>query len=1158
MQNFAMSRAAASMRRFQWRLFTFGSDVTPRSARTGRSLLDSISHQVPWRPMTTMPALSEATLESKPKKSRGRARKTKTAVELVAERQEQQRLASQEEAIRLQKGAKPILAQFLRIKEELPDHVILFRMGDFYECFFDDAKIVAEMLKITLGRRYGEYMCGIPHHALNRYLKQVLELNVRIAICEQDINGRKEATPSPSSSVESSESATSKSKNTREKTASTIVRREIRRILTPGTVTDDEFLERSEQNLLVAIASDGKRTKPNYGLAQLDLSTGEVAMAPLGSAKDLEFNLSRFKAKELIMPRSLASLPILVVDEGIRTGALESLDVGRDDGGEVDQHLSTEHMDEVEGIPTSKSDQFDSFHLDVIRCPALGNCCSSFRPDNTFDASSLESVLDEAGSMEEVPINNLSPAERAALVGVLEYGRFVLRGKVPHVSMCERNDFSSSKLSAMEIDPAALKSLEITQTITGRKRGSLLHTMDRTITPGGSRLLGNGLRTPFVEKERIEGRLNAVDFLKSSLEARHVIQEHLRNISDPHRSLQRIVDSTWLKRDLAVLAIMLDRAGKLADDLEHIFHTEAEIHQQHSQQHQQRMAPEAPSSLRVSVQRIQELRVQHAKLFSEYRNGIVTDPEVITLFDSEPTKKRRRKNTATSEGVDDGASDEDGNADASKSEEGVLHLVPGDIKVGFSPELDKFRELRSNKRGVVQQMEKSFQEMFGIQRLKVDMRRNGMLYIEVPAKEAEGLPADAGLRKIQELRGRSRYRHPDLVELEVDMLKASEDVSAMESKLAKQFSMRTRDYSSKIREVADALAEIDVINSLATLAEDMNLNRPVLVDEPVAHISQGRHLVVESQSRGTGGGPRSFVPNPVSLSSSADEGSPVWLITGPNMGGKSTYLRQNAHIMILAQLGSFVPAKEATLGIVDRLYCRVGASDELIADRSTFMVEMQETATILRRATKNSFVIVDEIGRGTSTRDGCAIAQSVLEALVDIGCRTLFATHFHQLPALVSPEEDRVELFRMSSVFDPGSNELIYLYEIEEGIADNSYGVHAARLADVPESVLSRTEELLKEFDQQTRLVSDFSSFDSQTKGSRRKPELVNPRSVKVELDFPEHVFEVDPSTWSKLSLPQLDDQLRNLDTKCLSRQDALRALGGVQEFLQALLRPSP
>ncbi|GBG23863.1 DNA mismatch repair protein MutS [Hondaea fermentalgiana] len=999
--------------------------------------------------------------------------------------------------------AKPILAQFLELKEELPDHLILFRMGDFYECFFDDAKTVSELLQITLGRRYNEYMCGIPHTVLNRYLQQVLDKKVRVAVCEQHKDMKKDSEKS------------------------TVMIREIRRILTPGTVTDEEFLSSSEPSYLVSIASDGKRSKPSFGLVQMDLSTGEIALAPLGSEKELEFNLSRFSAKEVILSRELAGIPVLAVDEGIRNR-----------------------------LPTSSDDSCDAdyiFHvqpyeLDAIRCPSLGNCCVSFRPEESFHDDNLDSILEQTAAHDLVPLDLMTTAERRALAGALEYGKFVLRDTTPHISACQRNDFLSARASAMEIDPAALKSLEVLQTVTGRKRGSLLHTVDRTITPGGSRLLATNLRAPYIDGDHIQARHDAVEFLQASIEARHIISDHLGLLADSHRSLQRIVDSTWLKRDLAVLAIALHQASALADELWPLLSEldPAEPFADSALALPSSAAELPTSSLLTSVERVRTLRSSHSDLFDAFDRGLVIEPIELAF-----TK---------SDALDEFATEM---AEEHENEDGLLHLVPGDIQRGYSEELDIARELKWDKRGIVQKKEQEFKERFKVEQLKIGMRRNGMLYIEVPAKEAKHMDKLPELRKLQELRGRSRFRHQELNNLEVDMLRAADKVAALESAITKKLVSQVRMNAVRIREIAEALAEIDVVNSFAVLAEDMNLVRPMIVDAPVAHVSQGRHLVVESQSRGFGGAPRSFVPNPISLAArnealasgnlAADSARALWLITGPNMGGKSTYLRQNAHIIILAQIGAFVPAREATLGLVDRLFCRVGASDELIADRSTFMVEMEETAAILRRATARSFVIVDEIGRGTSTRDGCAIAQSVLEALVDIGCRTLFATHFHQLPALLAPDDSAMELLKMNSVLDKKTNELIYMYEIETGIADNSYGVHAARLADVPETVLRRTEELLLEFDDQTRLQSSRNGavVDAATDAVTKSP-------MTGAVEAPSGGVHIDSEEWSQLSLPQLSSKLDALDVHALSKADADRVIGAVREYLGSLLRPPP
>ena len=797
------------------------------------------------------------------------------------------------------RGVTPMMQQYLDAKAACPDCILLFRMGDFYELFHDDAKLAARVLGLALtSRDKGENpvpMAGFPHHQLDSYLGKLISAGLRAAICEQVEDPR---------------------------LAKGLVKREVTRVVSPGTVTDDALLDPHESNYLAAIVPGD-----SVGLAWIDLSTG------------------RFLATEVPEAR--------LADELARIGPVEIL-----------------LADETDSPPT----RFDE-RLVVTRRPAwaFGHKAAVDALSKHFGTQTLEGFGFDAGEV----------AALRAAGAVLDYLTETQKSSLAHIDRLTPHRLGQ----ALEIDEATRRSLEITRTLReGRREGSLLEVLDRTITAMGSRLLGEWLANPLTSIGAIDERLDAIAEMLAHPKLAEELRGQLKGIYDVERLLARVTTGRASPRDLSFLARTL------------------------------RTLPTVKA----------KLTARSAALLTRLEGELDLCPEIRGKLDA-----------------------------ALEDECPLVSREGGFIRAGFSSELDNLRELAAGGKQWIARYQAEESQRTGIPNLKVGFNQVFGYYLEITHAHREKVPGTY-IRK-QTVKNAERYITPELKEYEEKVLAADEKAKELEHELFLELRELVAAGARRLRGTAAALAQIDVLAALAELARDRGYCRPTMVAEPVLRIADGRHPVLDVRlTVGT------FVPNDVTAG--PDEGV-MLLITGPNMAGKSTYIRQVALINLMAQMGSFVPAREATLGVADRIFARVGASDELARGQSTFMVEMTETARILNTATERSLVILDEIGRGTSTYDGVSLAWAIVEYLHDrVSCRTLFATHYHELTDLAST---LARVKNLNVAVREWQDDVIFLHKIVEGAADKSYGIHVARLAGVPRDVLERAKQILARLEQE-------------------------------------------------------------------------------------------
>ncbi len=834
-------------------------------------------------------------------------------------------------------AASPMMAQYLEAKAAHPDCLLFFRMGDFYEMFFDDAVTAAAALDIALtkrGQHQGEDipMAGVPAHSYESYLARLIRRGFRVAICDQ---------------IESPAEA-------KRRGGRSIVRRAVTRIVTPGTVTEDGLLEPRAANHLLALAE----AAGGLGLAAVDISTGELTTEPL-AADRVAAALARWEPGEILLSERLAGLPSLAPALADWRARLTVQPNGRFDSENGRRRLQT-----LFGVGT----------------------------------------LDAFGGFDR--------AEVAAAGALVDYIQLTQKA-LPRLSPPRRSPAGA----AMEIDAATRRNLELTRTLSGDRRGSLLQVIDATVTGPGARLLATHLAAPLTDPVAIAARLDSVTALVEDPGLRASLRERLRGCPDGERAATRLGLGRGGPRDLAAVRDALREGGALAAALR-----------------KATAAPRLlalPAPLAEAAQRLEGHEALVERLTS-------------ALAETLPLAAR------------------DG----------------GFIAPGFSPELDRLRLLRDDSRRLIAQLEARYQEETRIGNLRI--RHNNVIgyHIEVPASQAERLmkpPLAATFIHRQTMASAVRFTTVELGELERAIGEAAEKALAIELRLFDELAAAVTGQAEAVAGAMRAIAAIDVAASHAEIAAARRWSRPRVDDGTAFRIEGGRHPVVEAMLAAEDGSP--FVANDCDLSGDRR----LWLVTGPNMAGKSTFLRQNALIAVLAQIGAYVPAASAEIGIVDRLFSRVGASDDLARGRSTFMVEMVETAAILNQAGPRALVILDEIGRGTATFDGLSIAWACVEHLHDINrCRTLFATHYHELTALqarlpnLSCHTMRVREWQ---------GDIVFLHEVAAGTADRSYGIHVARLAGLPPAAVARAEAVLETLERGregrsvSRLVDDLPLF---------------------------------------------------------------------------------
>ncbi|HEX9753412.1 MAG TPA: DNA mismatch repair protein MutS, partial [Methyloceanibacter sp.] len=795
---------------------------------------------------------------------------------------------------------------------------------DFYELFFEDAEIASRALGIALtkrGKHLGEDipMCGVPVHAADDYLQRLIGQGHRVAVCEQ-IEDPAEA---------------------KKRGPKAVVRRDVVRLVTPGTITEENLLDARAHNFLTALfrAPEKDGGEPAYALASLDISTGELIASQVG-ASDLAGELARLKPGEILVGDDIAGDAVLrrQIDEA--RAALTP--------------CPRAHFDSLSGERALKS------RLGVAALDAFGE---------------------------------FTRAELAALAGLLTYVEITQVGKAPLL----RPPRKESAGSLLVIDAATRANLELMRSNQGSRAGSLLAAIDRTVTAAGARELASRLGSPLTDPASVNARLDAVAYLADEPRLRQTLREELKSAPDLARALGRLALGRGGPRDLGAIGAAIRSAHALAAHL---------------------------------------LRTGEALGLPRELMGIVEG------LAAAPLHIEQSLSTALAETLPVNARD------------------GGFIRDGAEADLDEHRRLRDGSRQVIAGLQATYAEATGIKSLKV--RHNNVLgyFVEVTALHGAVLSkpphAEVFIHR-QTLANVVRFSTPELAELEARITQAADRALALELEIFARLAQEVLAEESALSAASAALAELDHYAGLAELAVEANYVRPKIDGSLVFAVEEGRHPMVEQSLRRSDGA--SFVGNDCRLGTGDGADPRLLVVTGPNMAGKSTFLRQNALIVVLAQAGSFVPARHAHIGIVDRLFSRVGAADDLARGRSTFMVEMVETASILNQATARSFVVLDEIGRGTATFDGLSIAWAALEYLHEVNrSRVLFATHYHELTALA---EKLAGAANATVEVKEWRDEIVFLYRVVMGAADRSYGIHVAKLAGLPAPVLARANEVL-------------------------------------------------------------------------------------------------
>jgi DNA mismatch repair protein MutS len=852
-------------------------------------------------------------------------------------------------------GAKPItpmMEQYIEIKAANPECLLFYRMGDFYEMFFDDAEVASRALGIMLTKR-GKHlgrdipMCGVPIERADEYLHRLIALGHRVAVCEQ-LEDPAEA---------------------RKRGAKSVVRRNVVRLVTPGTLTEDSLLDAQRNNYLLALTrSRVSSTEDRFALAWIDISTSEFRVAECDRA-GLAAEVARIEPGEIVVSDALYA------------------------DAELAPYLRT-----LPAVTPLTRDVFDG-------------------------ATAERRLASFFGVATTAAFGAFSRVELTAAAAAVTYIERTQLGKRPPLSPPVREAAGAT----LAIDQSTRSNLELVRTLGGERRGSLLAAIDRTITAAGSRLLAQRLAAPLTDPAEIAHRLDAVAAFVNDAAVRTDLRGSLKGVPDLVRALARIVVGRGGPRDLAAIRDGIFAATDFSIRLAALADVPRDI-----------------------AQAIVALRRPDAAVAAELARA---------LADELPAFRR------------------DG----------------GFVRAGYEAALDEARALRDESRRVIAALQVRYAETTGIRALKI--RHNNVLgyFVDVAAQHGEKLmsaPCNATFIHRQTLAGQVRFTTTELGELEAKIANAAGRALALELEIFDRLAASVTTASAAIKQAAEALAIVDVAAALAALAVERDYVRPE-VDRSLAFvIAGGRHPVVE-QALGRDGGP--FVANdcdlspppppyPPTLAGESRQGAGrIWLVTGPNMAGKSTFLRQNALVVVLAQMGSYVPARHVHIGVVDRLFSRVGAADDLARGHSTFMVEMVETAAILNQASERALVILDEIGRGTATFDGLSIAWATIEHLHESNrCRTLFATHFHEMTALVAKLP---RLHNATMRVKEWQGDVVFLHEVVPGAADRSYGIQVAKLAGLPPSVIERAKLVLAQIEAEDRtsparrLIEDLPLF---------------------------------------------------------------------------------
>lgn len=812
----------------------------------------------------------------------------------------------------------PMMKQYMAVKEAHPDCLVFYRMGDFYEMFLDDAVKASAALDIALtkrGKKNGADipMCGVPVHAYETYISKLIRAGFRVAICEQ---------------IETPAQAKARGGY------KALVKRDVVRIITPGTITEDNLLESRQNSYLTALAV----YRGDWSLAWVDLSTGVLAVQSV-SEKDIPSALSRLNPREVIIPQSHEAAITANTD--------------------LPQSAFTPQVDT----------RFDPKN-------------AATRLQDVFDVQTLDAFGDFA------------PSDLSALGVLIDYISLTQKGNMPRLSAPQK----LTNTALMAIDASTRRNLELTQTLQGARKGSLLDTIDRCITGAGARLLASFLNAPITDPAVINQRLDNIEWFIGHNDKRNECRTELKSCPDLERALTRISLGRAGPRDLSVIREGLRQAKTIEAQLK-TTSTSGDV-----------LFKDLPTGLMTACNNLDQ-QTDHAPLINTLQNALKEDLPLL---------------------VRDG----------------------GFIATGYNAVLDEFVTLRDDSKRVIAGLQKQYSERTGINTLKI--KHNNVLgyFVDVTPTHADKITGDEFFIHRQTLANAVRFTSVELSELDKKISEANFKATATELQIFQNLCDDILKSGNTIAATAHALATLDCMGALATLALENNYCRPMIDDSLSFDIKGGRHPVVERALQNNKSG-QQFIPNDCDLNT----GQSLWLLTGPNMAGKSTFLRQNALITLLAQMGSYVPAQSAHIGVVDRLFSRVGAADDLARGQSTFMVEMIETATILNQATERSLVILDEIGRGTATFDGLSIAWGTIEHLHDLNkSRGLFATHYHELTDLADTLSN---LSCHTMRVKEWQNDIVFLHEVDTGTANRSYGIHVARLAGLPANVIQRAENIL-------------------------------------------------------------------------------------------------
>ena len=874
----------------------------------------------------------------------------------------------------------PMMQHYLQTKEEYPDCILFYRLGDFYEMFFEDAKIVSRELELTLtGKSCGQEerapMCGVPFHAYESYMNRLVAKGYKVAICEQMEDPKQ---------------------------AKGMVRREVIRVVTPGTNINEQALDEGKNNYIMCIVS----LSDQFGVATADVTTGDFFVTEVDSKRRLLDEIYKFSPTEVVCNEALFMSGLDIDDLKNRVGIVL---------------YSLEHW--------------------------------------YFDDSLCENTLKEHFRVNSLEGRGLADLECGMIASgsLLKYLYETQKNSLEQISAI--HPYTTGKF--MVLDSSTRRNLELVETLREKaKRGSLLWVLDKTKTAMGARMLRSFVEQPLIEKEEIEGRLDAIEELMQRAIDREELREYLNPVYDLERLLTRITYQSANPRDL--------------------------------------------TAFKSSIGMIPHIRRILLELQSKEIQGICEDMDTLedlyTLIDA-----------------------------AIEEEPPITVREGGIIKDGYHEEIDRLREAKSQGKNWLAELEAKEREKTGIKNLKIKFNKVFGYYLEVTNSFKDLVP-DYYTRK-QTLTNAERYITPELKEMEDMILGAEDKLVQLEYELFRELREQIAKNVVRIQKTAKALAKIDVFASLALISEQNHYCRPSLNQNGRIDIKNGRHPVVEKMINND-----MFIANDTYLDNQKNR---ISVITGPNMAGKSTYMRQTALIVLMAQIGCFVPAETADIGIVDRIFTRVGASDDLASGQSTFMVEMTEVANILRNATGNSLLILDEIGRGTSTFDGLSIAWAVVEHISNpklLGAKTLFATHYHELTELEG-KLDNVNNYCIA-VKEKG-DDIVFLRKIVKGGADKSYGIQVAKLAGVPDSVIERAKEIAEELGRHD--IVDFTEILSNKKNSATKKKK-------------EHLDEVDLTQMSLFDAVNDNDiieELKEIDVGNLTPIEALNKLYELQNKIK-------